>query len=350
MANYESAQAFGSMDLAFRVREAETALAPGGMLHGIAQELVADDRELTTAAEVGDVLLPQKGGDTPRFELLEDAPQRLKALVGDKEDDIIDLAVGAGLRATESMVRDDLERVGPNSRVIEEAGARNTFVTRADLAEEVMSRRSLRAPLFKLVAGRVITELRPDGTPNPEREIVTKLVGDLDVLSTHGDTTHAGVASAILRAQGYQDHDPQVAPGIGMYTRYTREGSRDKVLVKPLSEAEGGTVAGLTAVDHYLDQMEHPYEAGTLSAPVIVTNGQYRTKDQLLAREWELRHKRQFGQRPVVFGDEPGRRTMHNGMEIATPKRPAALYVPELVIVARCAQKVREAYATRQRW
>lgn len=349
MGNLESASAFGSMDLTFRVGDAERALAPGGILHGIAQELVTD-RDLATATEVGDVLLPQKNSGTPRFELLEDAPQRLKALVGEKEDDIIELAVEAGLRATEAVVLKDLGRVTTNSRFIEEAGARNTFVTRANLAEGVMTRRSVPGPLFKLVSDRVITELRPDGTSNPEREIVTGLVGDLDILSAHGDTTHSGVTSAILRAQGYEDHDPQVAPGIGIFTRYTKDGARDKVTVKPLSAEETGTLAGLTAVDHYLDQMEHPYEASTLSAPVIVTNGQYRTKDRLLAREWEIRHGRRFGENAVVFGDEPGRRTMHNGKEIVTPQRPAALYVPELVIVARCAQRVREAYASTPRW
>lgn len=321
-------------ELREQVHAAEKALKPGGILHAIAEDIARPDAPLTTADAVADVLLPPKDGSPqPRWMQQEGLTERRKELYAANASAIYDIAHQAGIRQQESLPAETVQMIGERAVFVVESGANRTPVVRHSLAEDASSAADTPKRIYDLSGSRTINPKRADGSPNPEHKIARSLAPNF--LPEDEGFTEFDVRVAVAKERGYTapvETDNVLslfAPGEANPEDYTRH------IVKPT----GNLQEGISRVD--ADLKATGYGGFDRMQPVIATNGQYRTAKALLADEW-MRSNTRSGYSPVVIGDEAGYTVNNHGEQFVTANRAPGIYVPELVIIHRIAERIRQ--------
>lgn len=339
----------------------ETALAPGGVLHEIAKSAIAENVELSPD-NVADILLPPKQpGERyhARWERLEDAPQIIKELAEANQQPIYDLSGNLDIRKEESLPWPDLKNIDPDKAIwMVEGGANRTSVVRRQLALEAMEKiygeDNEHESVYQFGSDRPIPKFRIDQSSrekktNSEYAIAQEIAGnyfpkDKETHLPKEEITEFELNLASAMEAGYRPHPEPVNNNedmsgimahISKMTSLYKDGAPDLVLIKP-KQIEGGLVDGVNAVLELLYDYEPKYfeEGDRLVQHVIVTNGQYRAKDELQASRCADNFEVDTLP-PVALGDEPGFTVEHHGKEIKTAERPPMVYVNEMVILHR---------------
>jgi hypothetical protein len=313
----------------------ELAFRANGVLGEIAQGAVANGHELEPQ-EVADVLLPPKQpGDAyqARWQLVEGAPDSIKAATNERSREIFGLAEQLGMRKGESLIQSDLERIDPANAVwVVEGGANRTSVVRRELVLQAM-----RALYGNEVEAQVVYQFGSDrpipqernGNPNPEYVIAQEIGGDNLPAEDTLDEFKLNLASALQAGYTIAGDESASAEGVKQVLVLQKQGYPTLKLLEPEKEARG-LHDGFTSVTHLEGNLEGRQF-------VIGTNGQYRPKDELQARQWAANHSVEMLP-AVALGDEPGFAVEHNGREITTAERAATAYVNEMVILKRLAK------------
>lgn len=325
--------------LSGQVTAAELALRPTGVLGQIAEKLVHGEgvNVALSSEEAGDVLLPNRDATTPRWRLLEGAPQQRVALYEANRDQIFRTAREVGILQDESLPDGALECINLSNAVwIVEGGANKTHLVRPELAFRAMEKLGIdeRRAVFEINGSRAIPRTRADSTENPEYKISMGLAPDY--LKDGDALTEFGVKRAVALQQGYEVVSDVTTEDFARVLRLKNE-HNERVIIQPMLKNEQGVEAGLTVVDALLR-----HEGGqSLEGRQIVgaTNGQYRTKLALQVRHWAKKHATGIDG-VVVLGDEAGFTLGHLGQEHTTLVRSAALYANEIVIIERASRKL----------
>jgi hypothetical protein len=282
---------------------------------------------------------PEKGKSlSPRWQLVEELNKVTE--VGEWQADILEAATVTGMRRKGG--HEDYSAIDPQKAIfIVEGGANKTSVVRRSVAEKALH--ALYGEdisdhrLYQLGSNRVIEPVRADGSPNPEHDIVRKLIGDAlpkdeAVRKLTGNFSpddpftefQANLATALV--DGYtivSVSGPR--PGIGQAVTLEPADTNRPRLVQ-VQPAGVGLESGFDTI-------------ATLEVPldrqfVIATNGQYRPKDMLQAAAWIT--KNNVPMTPAVaIGDETDDVSGFRQGDIVTPSRPPAAYVNELALYGR---------------
>ncbi|HTE57471.1 MAG TPA: hypothetical protein VK694_01915 [Verrucomicrobiae bacterium] len=326
----------------------EAAGNPGGVAYEIASELIESDVTLESPAEVWEVILPRRGAvETPRWQLNEEAPGRLKELVAERSDEVMALADGLRLRLPDSFPEKDIEALraaNPEDILAAvEPGANETAAKRGQVLAQALEQAEvpLDVPMFFVATDEYkVPVLRADGTPNPEQAKARAVADDLP----EGDLTQHQITCGTQVRLGYRVAQEFTVPDVGTFIEYQKEGERDRIVVKPAQiGSEGGTVAGLLAINH----VYHALEDAQL---VLGTNGQYREKLALQGQLAAIKAGSELAQDPIVFGDEAGLEVPHpdaegNIVTFTTAARGEVAYIKEVAAAGKVRIEIEEARA-----
>jgi hypothetical protein len=322
-----------------RAAYAEHALRPGGVLYGIAENVVAGDVALTPR-EAGNVLLqPKQPGEASeaRWQLIEGATDAVKAGAAEHEEEILNLATQLDMKKPESISHPDVMRIAPTQSLwIIEGGANRTSVVRRELANQTAAAVYGQGPkwvnLYQFGTDRAIPRMR-NGQPNAEYKIAIEIAGNVLDLERYQDRfgselTEFGLNVASALQGGYELVEDRDGGEVAARIVELRKPGVPRLLVMQPHKRTGGLEdAFSTLTDGYklhLDSAQF----------VMFTNGQYRPKDEQQADRWA--RGRGFSMLPpVAIGDEPGFTVEHNGRQITTAERKAMAYLNEAVILER---------------
>ncbi len=320
-----------------------TAFTPQGVLGEIAQSVVANGHELEPN-EVADVLLPPKQPGTDyeaRWQLVEGAPDIIKAATAERTADILRLATMIGMRREESLGEVDLNRINSERAIwLVEGGANKTSVVRRELANKAMSAiygdDIYNKSLFQFGSDRKIPILIPDRetgefVPNPEYGIAMEIGGDFLPMGNSLTEFQLNLMSALQGGYEIVTRHAETQGGARQEALLRKEGRAVIWLIEPEKSQGQGLPDGFNTFTNPTWQQD-------LNGCqfVIATNGQYRPKDELQARRWAEAHG--VDMLPAVaLGDEAGFTVNHNGREIVTGDRAPVAYTNEMVILHRLA-------------
>lgn len=218
-----------------------------------------------------------------------------------------------------------------------EGGANRTSVVRREVAIQAMQKlygnRIDMQSLYQFGSNRPIPRVR-NGQPNPEYKIAQEIAGTY--LPEGDDLTEFGLNVASARQAGYEilnglEVEATEFPGVARAIWLTKDGAPVLAVVQP-AERGNGFMDGLSALQSILESDNTSLER---YQPVLVTNGQYRPKDELQAAKWAQEQQVTFAGEPIALGDEPGFRVVHNNQELLTGDRAPMVYVNEAVVLDR---------------
>jgi len=312
----------------------DNALRPGGLLHEIAQAALADSAELAPS-DVLAILLPDQPGEPsePRWKLIENAPGLVQSIVAERADDVLGLAAMLDMRKSESLPAEELTRIDSDDAIwLVEGGANRTSVMRRGLAIQAMQKiygdQVNGSVLLQFGSSRPIPR-EVDGQPNPEYTVAEEIAEDF--LPEDDSLTEFDLNVASALQDGYQaDSEPVLAGDVGEVKRLRLAG-RVGTPILDLINSRGPTGDLRDTFDiaqiiygNYLRECQF----------VIATNGQYRPRDELLARNWASRNRIRMTA-AVALGDEPGFTVVHNNTPFTTAERQPLAYLNEMVILSQ---------------
>jgi hypothetical protein len=282
---------------------------------------------------------PEKGKSlNPRWQLVEELKKVTEA--GEWQADIRVAAMATGMCRKGG--HEDYSAIDPQKAVfVVEGGANKTSVVRRGVAEKALhvlyGEDISDHRVYQLGGNRVIEPVRADGSPNPEHDIVRKLIGDTlpkdeAVQKLVGDFSpddsftefQANLATALV--DGYTvvsvaGPRPEVGQTVTLAHADTKRPRL--VQVQPTGVGLEGGFNAVAALEVPLDRQF-----------VIATNGQYRPKDMLQAAAWVT--KNDIPMTPAVaIGDETDEKFRFRQGDIVTPGRPPAAYINELALYGR---------------
>lgn len=296
----------------------------------LAQSPEAADLEISgiieSASDVSDILMPPKSMVPERWRLLQSAKKEVVGAAADHQDALLDLAKALEMRRETSLSDADFSRIDPERAVwVIEGGVNRTSVVRRTLAimamVEVYGDEAESQTIYQFGSTnekRHIPKQRGD-KPNPEYIVAEEIAGDH--LPEDDTLNEFGLNMATALQSGYSLQED----GEGVVT-LSKDGSPRLVMV-----AVNGMKDGFDAV--------HEMTGGLADRQlVIVTNGQYRPKDELQARVWAQQNG--VDTLPaVVLGDEAGFSVEHRGKTITTGDRDPLVYLNEMVTLQRLDSK-----------
>jgi len=324
--------------LSERLAVLEMALRPQGVVGEIALSAVADRQDLTPD-EIADVIMPPKqpgAAYEARWELEANAPERIKQTAGERAEAVFALAEQLGMRKAETLPEGDLARINPNIAIFMiEGGANRTSVVRREVAVQAMQKLYGAIiegqSLYQFGSNRLIPRER-NGQPNAEYKVAREIGGDH--LPTGDSLTEFDLNMASALQAGYEPIeglDTTETLGVDRIVWLSKDGVPQLTLIQPAQQGNGFKNS-FSAMQNILE-----YDGASIEnfQPVLVTNGQYRPKDELQISTWAHEQHITFCDVPIALGDEAGFRVEHDGNTITTGGRDPMVYVNEAVILHR---------------
>lgn len=335
-----------------RVFAATMALRPDGVLGEIAAQITSKPpgSEPLTTDEAADVFLPRVSAGTPRWELLDEASERRKELLGARVSEILEVARKTGILQIESIPSQDLDKLNPfTAEVVVQSGANRTPVIRPELARRVISDGGLRSLMWEPVGDRTISRLRKDGALNPEYKIAREIAPGLP----DRDVDEYEVKKAVIEAYDHTvnhifegDADKGLDAVLLEESLYKGNGvictSPLRLLMRSRQGKGGeqGLQAGLTSIHEFMQRNDDESTIGFMNKSlVLVTNGQYRTAVKMQALDWAKKHEIPL-RGVAAFGDEAGFTVNHLNRQFVTAERGPMVYANEIVVIHRLGQRL----------
>ena len=316
------------------------AFSPGWPIYEAAKAMVGTDTELSPA-EVADIIAPPTvpGESTVRWQLQADAPEQKKAIIAAHQPEILQTAGILTMRRDQTVELGELEeKIDPKNAVwVVEGGGNKTSVVRRELGAQAM-RLLYRAnvdtqTMFQFGSGSRMIERTWGGLDNPEFKVAGDITGRYMPDGDSFSEFELNIATA--KQAGYRVGRTvpvgDEAPSVEAITYADKSYYPFLMMVQPNITTEGALQSGLTALHEQFFKKSGGLAARQL---VIVSNGQYRPKDEAQAAEWADDHDVELDS-VVALGDEPGFAVDHANDTLVTLERSALAYAQEMAILYR---------------
>ena len=276
----------------------------------------------------------------PRWRMLEDTERTVKNVIIAHSSSVMNLADQIGMvRRGET---EDYSAIDPFRAIFAvEGGANKTSVVRRAVAEQAMravfGNELQHEFLYQFGSNRLITPTLTDAVsnvsrPNPEFNVVRSLAPELPADKPFTEF-QANLATAL--ADGYFiDSSSSYKPGQDtsiptIVLDHSNPSRPSLCLVQPEGKGLSGGLDALTQVINT-----------AFRQVVVASNGQYRSKNMIVLRQFADRHPQLKLLAGVAIGDEPGDFAPFAHTAVETPARPLSAYVNELPIYHREAMKL----------